>query len=444
MSDNNEPPISKIARLSDVERRTFYASLGTNGLDILPYMWELWARPNQLLPPGDNWDTFCAIAGRGFGKTRMGSEAVRKWAYENPGCRIALIGQTAADARDVIVEGDSGILATSPPWFMPEYQPSKRRVVWPNGSMASTFSADQPDQLRGPQFHFAWLDEFAKYEDCEATWSQLQFGLRLGRHPRALITTTPRPIPALIRILKNERTITVKGSTYDNKANLASNFLAAIDATYGKTRLGRQEIYGDVLEDNEHALWKRSLFKYTPETPDLVHVVVAVDPSGGVDETGIVVFGTCEAGHGYLLADYTVGGSPQKWGQAVVFAYDEYEADAVVVERNFGGDMAKNTITQEGENLYREGKRKSQFVGIREVTASRGKVVRAEPVALMYEQGRVFHVGNFNDLEDELCSFHMQWNRAKDGSPNRLDALVWAVHATLINDAPPELRIAMV
>lgn len=441
---DNEPRISKIARLNELERRAFYASLGPKGLELLPYMWELWARPNQILPTDDGWDTYCAIAGRGFGKTRMGAEAVRKWAYDTPGCRIALIGQTAADARDVIVEGESGIMAVSPPWFMPEYQPSKRRIVWPNGSIASTFSADQPDQLRGPQFHYAWLDEFAKYEDCEATWSQLQFGLRLGRHPRALITTTPRPIQALKRILKNERTRTSVGSTYDNKVNLASNFLSAIDSTYGKTRMGRQEIYGEVLEDNEHALWKQSLFKYTPETPELNHIVVAVDPSGGVDETGIVVFGTCEAGHGYLLGDFTTGGSPQTWGKAVVKAYDDFEADSVVVERNFGGDMAKNTITQEAENMYREGRRASQYIGVREVTASRGKTVRAEPVALMYEQGRVFHVGMFNALEDELCNFHMQWNRAKDGSPNRLDALVWAVHATLIHDAAPELRIAMI
>jgi len=345
---------------------------------------------------------------------------VIKWARagHNP---IALIGQTKADVRDTLIEvGDSAILKISPPWFYPEYEPSKRRLIWPNGVLGIIYSGDEPDQLRGPQHAKALVDEISKYKYPQDTWDNLMFGLRIGSNPQAVVATTPRPIKLLKALLKDKRAAITRGHTLDNRVNLAPPFLKYIMEKYEGTRLGRQELAGEILDDNPGALWKRSRIDdlRVRKHPDLSRVVVAIDPEATVSadsaETGIIVAGVATVDgkiHGYILDDLTIKASPSGWASAAVTGYFKHNADRIIGEVNNGGDMVEHTIRTVDES-----------VPYKAVHASRGKQVRAEPVSALYEQGLIHHVGFFPELEDQLCD----WEPGGK-SPDRLDALVWAI-----------------
>lgn len=340
----------------------------------------------------------------------------------DPGGRGALIGPTAADVRDVMVEGESGILAISPPWFRPVYEPSKRRLTWPNGAIATTYSADEPERLRGPQHSWAWCDELAAWRYPE-TWDMLQFGLRLGARPRTVVTTTPKPTRLIRDLLRNSGCHVTRGSTYDNRSNLAKPFLDAIVKKYEGTRLGRQELYAEVLDDVPGALWsRRCLDDYrVVKAPDLVRVVVAVDPpaSSGEDanEAGIVVAGVDRPGTAFVLEDWSQRASPEEWARKAVAAYRKHDADCIVAECNQGGEMVERVIKSVAD------------VPVKLVRATRGKYVRAEPASALYEQGRVKHVGVHAVLEEQMTSFTPERaaDRSDGFSPDRVDALVWAI-----------------
>lgn len=343
--------------------------------------------------------------------------------------RVALVAETAADGRDVMVEGDSGILGVHPKAFRPTYQPSMRRLTWPNGAVATLFNATEPDQLRGPQHDLAWCDELAKWRYAQETWDMLQFGLRLGENPKQLITTTPRPIVLLKNIMRDPRTTVTRGSTYENADNLAKPFLENIKAKYEGTRLGRQELDAEVLDDVPGSLWTREGIDKTrrkrgDKLPDMQRVVVAIDPAGksqetaiseGTAETGIIVAGLGVDGRGYVLDDQTCTLSPNGWARRAVSAFDLYSADAIVVETNQGGDMVKMAV-----------KSVRDTVPVVEVHASRGKVTRAEPIAALYEQGKISHVGTFAELEDQQVLF-TPLGIAGETTGDRVDALVWAL-----------------
>lgn len=394
----------------------------------MQYVWEFWARPEQLLPGGD-WSTWLILAGRGFGKTRSGAEATR-WAVESGGySRLTLAGATASDVRDIMIEGESGLMAVSRPGFMPVYEPSKSRVTWPNGAVATLRSADEPDRFRGVQSDFIWADELAawRYPD---SWDQLQLGHRLGADPIAVVTTTPRPTALIKEIAKSPSTRITRGSTYDNKANLAPKFFRDTVAKYEGTRLGRQELHAEILDDSPGALWKRANLdehRISPASlPALRHIVVGIDPAvedgENACDTGIVVVGLGENGHAYVLGDESVHDTPAKWAEAAVVAFQRHGANKVVAEINNGGKLVGLAI----KNVILDGRPAGPRVPVAEVRASVGKATRAEPVAMLYEQGRVHHVGTLAKLEDELC----QWDpTATKKSPDRLDALVWAVTA---------------
>lgn len=425
-------PAQLLASLSEEERQKKLDALSAAEKATLKYHWKFWARPDQLCPEGEDWSTWMILAGRGWGKTRCGSETIRQWVEGKTPLakgicsRIALVAETAADARDVMVEGESGLLACSPKDFKPIYQPSLRKLTWPNGATAHLYNAVEPDQLRGPQHDGAWCDELAKWRYAQATWDQLQFGLRLGENPRAIITTTPRPIPVVREVIADDRTVTTKGRTYDNADNLAAPFLKQIELRYAGTRLGRQELDGEILNDIPGALWTRSSIDdhRVSDTPEnLGRVIVAVDPAASsgenADETGIVGAGiaTNSDGYteGYVLADRSINGTPEEWARAAVSLYRELEADKIVAEKNQGGEMVASVIKAVDRNI-----------NVELVHASRGKHIRAEPISALYEQGRVHHVGQFIELEDQMCTFSPELDRSINGSPDRMDALVWA------------------
>ncbi len=405
--------------------------------------WRAWGRPDQL-PPDGEWLTWLILAGRGWGKTRCGAEWVRSIACGKTPLaagshrRIAIIAETAADARDVLVEGDSGILSVHPKDHRPLYEPSKRRLTWPNGAVATLFNATEPDQLRGPQFDAAWGDELAKWAYARETWDMLQFGLRLGSDLRQVVTTTPRPIRVLKEIVSAEATIVTRGRTHDNALNLAPAFLKQVVGKYEGTRLGRQELNAEMLDDLPGALWSREMFDANRlrQAPDMRRIVVAVDPSGtggagdSGDSIGIVVAGLGVDGRGYVLADRTCKLSPAGWGRRAVEAFHEFRADRIVAERNFGGAMVEHVIRTTNAK-----------VAYKEVTASRGKVARAEPVAALYEQGKVSHIGVLPDLEDQCCLIGPD-GFIGEGSPDRADALVWAITELMLGE--PERRAAVV
>jgi phage terminase large subunit-like protein len=368
------------------------------------------------------------LAGRGFGKTRMGSEWVRTIAEKHPGCRIALVAETAADARDVIIKGDSGLLNCDPTLTEDSWSPTNRCLTWPNGTKAWVYNATEPDQLRGPQHHFAWVDELAKFRYIQETWDQLMFGLRLGVHPQVLVTTTPQPKKLIKKLVADPDTIVTRGATIDNQANLAKNTIKQLYDRYGGTRLGRQELEGEILGDIPGALWRREDIDDTrlTEAPEnLDRVIVAVDPAAssheGSDEHGIVVVGIARDSdgyaRGYVLDDASLRGTPEEWGRTVVRMYRKWQADRVVAEKNNGGEMVEHVI-----------KTADRSVPVKLVHASRGKVVRAEPISALYEQGRVHHVGRFDELEDQMCIFSVDNIRNdSEGSPDRVDALVWGL-----------------
>lgn len=405
---------SRLADLDKGERDEVLASLSEPERAALLYDWDFWARPEQQYPPGD-WLVWLLLGGRGAGKSRTGSETVRRWHRQRS--RLILVGATAADARDVMVEGESGLLSVHPDDERPNYEPSKRKLTWPNGCIANIYSADEPDRLRGPQSEGAWLDELAAWRYPQETWDNVMLGLRLGSDPRAVVTTTPRPIPIIKNLVKASTTHLTRESTYVNLDNLAPAFREQILTKYEGTSLGRQELYAEIIDDVEGALWTRAIIEEhrTHRPPPMQRIVVGVDPPGSATgaECGIISAGidNQHPPHYYVLDDRSLQGSPDTWGSEVVAAYRARNADRVIGERNFGGDMVGSTI-----------RTVDMDVPYRDVTASRGKMIRAEPVAALAEQGRLHHVGTFGALEDEQCSFIGQ-----PPSPNRLDALVIAV-----------------
>ena len=431
-----DSPAQRVANLPEAERKAFFAGFSKEQLEALKWDWRFWARPSQLAPPG-NWGVWLILAGRGYGKTRLGAEWVRQMVCGSTPLakglagRIAIVAETAADGRDVMVEGDSGLLKIHPPSFRPDYEPSKRRLTWPNGAVASLFNATEPDQLRGPQFDCAWSDELAKWKYAQESWDMLQFGLRLGDNPKQIVTTTPRPIKIVRDLLKesqkeNSHVIVTRGRMAENRGNLAPSFIKSIEGKYAGTRLGRQELDAEVLDDMPNALWNRDgldrfRLKVT-DIPALKRIVVAVDPAAKSNEfkedgaaTGIVCAGIGEDGRGYILDDATCRESPDGWARRAVATFDRFEADCIVGEVNQGGDMVASTVRSVRPTIR-----------FKAVHATRGKWVRAEPIAALYEQGRVSHVGTFAALEDEMVAFGPD-GMADGVSPDRLDALVWAM-----------------
>ena len=374
------------------------------------------------------------LAGRGFGKTRTGAEYIQFMATTRRALRIALVGPTALDVRNVMVEGESGLLSIGQEEDRPDYEPSLHRLTWPNGAVGTLFSADEPNRLRGPQHDLAWCDELAAWRHPEA-WDMLLMGLRLGDNPRAVVTTTPRPI-RLIRGLVADPTVAVtRGRTLDNAGHLAPAFLAEIVRRYEGTRLGRQELDAEILDDVPGALWSHGLIDATrvaAAPPDLVRIVVAIDPAASstdtADETGIVVAGRAADGHGYVLADSSGRYPPAEWARVAVDAYRTHRADRIVAEINNGGEMIAATIRIVDPDV--------PFAALH---ATRGKVARAEPVSTLYEQARIHHVGAFPVLEDQMCAFTADFDRAVAGySPDRVDALVWALTELFLTTVPGE------
>lgn len=419
-----------LASLPEPERAAILADLTEEQAEALRWDWKFWARPKQIPPEGD-WLVWLILAGRGFGKSRTGAEWVRSIAcgptpLSRGLCgRIALVAETAADARDVMVEGESGLLSVHPHDFRPLYEPSKRRITWPNGAMASLYNATEPDQLRGPQHDSAWCDELAKWRYARETWDMLQFGLRGGDNPRQVITTTPRPIAVLREIMAGETTVVTRGGTLENASNLAAAFLKQVVDRYEGTRLGRQELHAEILDDVPGALWTRKCLddSRVREAPDLERIVVAVDPAvtngEESDETGIIVAGVAPNAdghtHGYVLDDWTLRGTPEEWARKAVAAYRMYGADRIVAEKNQGGEMVASVMRAVDRD-----------VPVTLVSATRGKYVRAEPISALYEQGRVHHVGALGRLEDQMVMFTPDIDRGEE-SPDRVDALVWAL-----------------
>jgi len=376
------------------------------------------ARANQLPPDGD-WHSWLVMAGRGFGKTRLGAEWLAAKAVRNDGIRCAIIARTFSDVRSVCVEGVSGILGVLREYdAVKDWNKSNGIITLKNGSIIQTFSADTPDSLRGPQFNYAWTDELAAWQ-YEDTWNQLQFGLRLGEHPQTVITTTPRPTKLIKDLVKRDTTVVTRGSTFDNAENLSQTALLEMQNRYAGTRLGQQELYGAILDDNPGALWNRAQLEAArvTEPPPLMRIVVGIDPavtSGDEsDYTGIVVAGMTVDNHYYILADYTMKSTPDAWARKAVNAFELHKADRIIAETNNGGDLVVHLLQQV-----------NPIVPVKKVTATRGKAVRAEPIAALSEQGRLHMVGYFSELEDEMCEWEAGTNMK---SPDRMDAMVWAL-----------------
>jgi len=389
---------------------------------------EARAHPHQLPPEransGEDWTTWLILGGRGAGKTRAGAEWVRSLALADKHARIALIGETEHEVRSVMIEGVSGLLAVHRHDERPQWTPTTKRLAWSNGAVAEVFSAENFEALRGPQFSAAWCDELAKWRQAEATFDMLQFGLRLGERPRQVVTTTPRPIALLKKLIDDPRTAVTHASTRANAYNLAPAFVETVLARYQDTRLGRQEIAGEIIEERNDALWSRAGLEScrVAAAPPLARIVVAVDPPAsakrGADACGIVAAGRADDGSIYVIADDSVSGlTPQGWATKAVALWHRLKADAPVAEVNQGGDMVKAVIGAA-----------DRAVPVLTVHATRGKYLRAEPVSQLYEQGRVRHAGTFPALEDEMCDFGLD-GLSSGRSPDRLDALVWAVTA---------------
>jgi phage terminase large subunit-like protein len=399
--------------------------------DALSNSWRVQARPEQCEPSGDWWSTWLILAGRGWGKTRTGTEWVHSHAVAGTASRIAIVAPTAADCRDVLIEGPSGFLAIASNSTRPTWEPSKRRLTWPNGAEATAFSAEEPERLRGPQTDLAYCDELATWPHPE-TLDMLNLGLRVGIRPRKLITTTPKPSKLLKAIIADPTTVITRGKTADNAKNLSPMFMDGIMRKYAGTRLGRQEIDGELLLDVPNALWQLDWLDRdrVEKAPELERVVVAIDPavtSGeDADETGIIVAGVT-GDHAYVLEDASGRYQPHEWAQRAIGLYRKHKADRIVAEVNNGGEMVASTIRMIDPN-----------VSFKAVHASRGKVIRAEPCSALYEQSRVHHVGTFARLEDQLCSFTSDFNRGAAGySPDRLDALVWALSELMVLSVQP-------
>ena len=439
-------PAELLASLDGAELGAFLDGLSPNALAAMPWLWEVWAHPGHQLPPEGDWRVWVILGGRGAGKTRAGAEWIRAQVEGalplSPGRarRVALVGETIDQVRAVMVEGESGLLACSPPDRRPDFRPSRNLLVWPNGAEAMLLSAANPEAMRGPQFDCAWADELAKWRRCREAWDMLQFCLRLGERPRAMVTTTPRDNPVLVEILEAGDTVVTRAPTEANRAHLAPGFVEALEARYGGTSLARQELAGELVLARKGALWTPQMIDEARvrEAPPLDRVVVAVDPpvSSGeaADECGIVVAGLRQNGEPmdaevYVLADLSCAGeTPRAWAGVVAQAYRDFEADRVVAEVNQGGDLVEAVMRQI-----------DPAISYRAVRATRGKRLRAEPVAALYEQGRVHHVGAWPELEDQMCRFGTSALQAR--SPDRVDALVWAVTDLVIGPAGrPRLR----
>lgn len=401
-------------------------------IDEIIHDWSFWARPEQMEPTHlrpSHWDTWLALAGRGWGKTRAGAEWVRHRIKSGDGI-VHCVAPTKGDVRKVMVEGDSGLLKVC--WKgdktyggvdlgMPVWSPTNSTLVWANGSKAVFFSAEDPERLRGPQCFSAWCDEVCAWRNDQDTWDMMQFGLRLGKSPKVFVTTTPKPTKLLRTIIKEASTVVTKGSTYDNSDNLAKTFMRKISDTYEGTRLGRQELYAEVLDEAAGALWNREILERCEialeDVPELKRIVISLDPATTAnqesDDTGIIVAGIDVNNYAYVLEDHTMKCSPNEWAAKAKELYDRHLASRVVAESNQGGEMVKLTLQTADENM-----------AIRLVHASKGKYARAEPVSALYEQNKVFHVKGLNELEDQM----VQWDpHGSIGSPDRLDALVWAI-----------------
>ncbi len=391
--------------------------------------WTFQAHPGQIPPKDKAWFCYLMRSGRGAGKTRAGSEWVLQRVRDGYKA-IALIGQTAADIRDTMVElGPSSIMKIARPDERPTYEPSKRRLTFPNGAIATTFTGEEPDQLRGPAHDTVWIDELAKFKYPEETWDNMEMGLRLGSNPQVFVTTTPRPIPIIKRLVKDPSTIDIRFSTSQNAENLPESFLNRIMGRYAGTRLGRQELEGEILDDNPGALWQRAVIenlRHTGRIPQLIRMVVGVDPavSGNEDsdETGIITAGVAANGHCYVLDDASLRGSPNAWAVAVVRTFHRWEGDRVIGEVNNGGDLVEVNL-----------RTVDRSIPFKAVHASRGKQIRAEPIAALYEQGKVHHVGTFPQLEDQM----VEWVPGEK-SPDRMDALVWAIWELTQRDYGPD------
>ncbi|GJM01781.1 MAG: DNA-packaging protein [Rhodomicrobium sp.] len=420
-------------------------SLPIETLAALEHDWQIWARDDQLPPPLEEeapWHIWLLLGGRGAGKTRAGAEWIRAMALglapitEEPARRIALVGETLGDVRRTMIEGESGLLAIHPANERPLFEPSRRRLTWPNGSMAEMFSAEDPEGLRGPQFMAAWCDELAKWPNANETWDMLQFALRLGCAPRQVVTTTPRPTKLIKRLLKDEGTRIGRASTMDNAAHLSKGFMKNITSRYEGTRLGRQELAGELLQDRQDALWQRDALEAMrcSAAPELCRIIIAIDPpmtgSAKADLCGLIAAGLGADGRAYILADRSTQGlAPLKWAEAAIRLYHHYEADRLVAEVNQGGDLVETVLRQVDDTI-----------AVTKVHAKRGKWLRAEPVAALYEQGRVAHVGPLPELEDQMCDFGPE-GLSNGRSPDRVDALVWAVTDLLLKKtANPRLR----
>ena len=406
----------------DKQARSRLAKLTPAEAALLQYEWNFWARPNQL-PPKTEWGIWLLLTGRGFGKTRAGAQWVIEQA-KTAGTHIAMVCRVPADGRDVMANGESGVVRSSPPDFRPTYIPSQRLIKWPNGSEARIYSSETPDDLRGPNFHCAWIDELAKYHHAQEVWDTLVMAVRLPPNPRIVVTTTPRPIPILKRLMDDPATHVTQGSIYDNRTNLSEKFFERLIKRYEGTYLGQQELEGLLITERPGALWTREVLERhrVANAPDvLTRVVVAIDPpaTSGDDsaEAGIVVVGSGLDGISYVLADASLHGSPDQWGRQAIRLYDRFHADQIVGEVNNGGEMVGFTVKECAKSLFRDGERESSVVPYVPVRASRGKMTRAEPIAALYTQGRVKHAGLFPELEDQLTSWveklrltvSMQW-----------------------------------
>lgn len=380
--------------------------------------WEKCARANQK-PPSGKWTVWLILAGRGFGKTRTGSETVRMFVDQKRYKRIALVGQTIEETRGVMVDGVSGILSVYPPddKNFPVYERSKQRICWPNGAIAQIFGADHYDHLRGPQFDFVWMDEFAKFRYPQKIYEQVMLGLRLGDEPRCLITTTPRPLPIFKTMMRDEMTVVTRGTTFDNAKNLSDSFMKYVTKQFSHTQLGQQELYANLLFQEQNALWSRKMIRYQKPQKDLARIVLAVDPAvtchTNSDETGIIVMGKDLDGSAFVLDDLSGKFRPNQWGALIAKKFHDYHADRVVAEVNQGGDLV--------EEMIRAFDRLIPYTSVR---ATRGKLTRAEPIAALYEQGLVFHVQPFPQLETQMCEYVPEQSPK---SPDRMDALVWGI-----------------
>ena len=422
-------------------QQTFLDSLTDHNIAALVYLFEFWAHPHQLPPETDDWRSWVICGGRGAGKTRAGAEWVRSMVEgdmpmdEGRAKRIALVGETYDQVRDIMIFGSSGIMACTPPDRRPEWQATRRRLVWPNGAVAEAHSASSPESLRGPQFDAAWLDELAKWKKSTEAYDQLQFALRLGDNPQQVITTTPRNTKVFRSVMDNPSTVITQAPTEANRANLAGSFLSEVRRRYGNTRLGRQELDGLLMVDLDGALWTSAMLDdiHLKVRPDgFERVVVAVDPTVSSGKTsdacGIIVAGLVRSGvhwQAVVLEDATVErATPHQWAQAAIAAYERHDADRIVAEVNQGGDLVETLIHQ-----------CDPLVPYGAVRASRGKIARAEPVAALYEQGRVRHVEGLTELEEQMGQMTTTGFQG-DGSPDRVDALVWAL--TELSQPDPE------